>query len=154
LVGDAGDPEVRDAGEPVRVEEDVRWLEVAMDDASAVGDIERTSDAAKDRERIIEGERPAGEPVGERTAVHRLHHEERLAIVLAEVVDADEGLVTEAGHGAGLAFETSAEDGVLHKFAREDLDCNVAVEVRVMGEVHDCHAAAAELAPDLIAADL
>ena len=81
-----------------------------------------------------------------------LHGDVDLVVVGADLVDADDVGVGEAGHGLGLADQAGA--GVLvGAVGVEQLDGDLALELLVVGGVDDPGAAAAELADDGEAAD-
>ena len=89
-------------------------------------------------------------------ALEQLHREVRDAVVLAEVVGGDDVRMVELARGLGLEQEAllvlRAPVGVLVQ--DDGLQRDHAVEVRILGLVDDAHRAAAELAEDLVAADL
>jgi hypothetical protein len=87
------------------VQEHVGRLEVAVDDAPGVGDLERGSDGDGDLDRRGGGEVPDPlEAVFERLPREPLHDQEGVAALrLADVVDVDDVPVLEGAHGAGLA---------------------------------------------------
>ena len=89
FTGDAGEAEVGDADLAAAVEHDVRRLEIAMDDAALVRGGESGADLPRDLERAIFREAAdAAEQRREILAVHVLHRQERVAVDLADVVDA------------------------------------------------------------------
>jgi hypothetical protein len=64
----------------------------------------------------------------------------------AHAMDGDDVRVREAGRHAGLSQESLARLRVAGEVRGQDLDGDVAIELHVAREVHDAHAAAAELA--------
>ena len=54
---------------------DVRGLEIAVDDPLLVRRFERLGDLPRDRQRFVERNRPARDPLGERLALDQLQHE-------------------------------------------------------------------------------
>jgi hypothetical protein len=140
-----GDAEIAEVGLAVAVEEDVGRLEIAVDDALGVGGVQRLADAGQDLGRFGRGQGAGADAPHQRSAAHVAHHQERLAVLLAEIVDRDDRRVLERGDGAGLALEAGAERGIVEQFARQDLDRHFAVEVRVVAEVDGGHAAASDL---------
>ena len=57
------------------------------------------------------GRGPFFEPLGERLAAEVLHHEERLPVVLPDVVQRADVGVLEGGDGTGLALEAGTRVG-------------------------------------------
>ena len=79
----------------------------------------------------------------QRRAVEEFHDDERLAVLLADVVDgADVGMV-EGGGGAGFAAEALQGLAVSGDIFGEEFEGYEAVEARVFGLVDHAHAAAA-----------
>ena len=70
--------------------------------------------------------------------------------MLLDGVDVDDVGVGERGGELGLAHEAFAERRLHRELGREDLDRDLAVEGEVLGEEDGAHAAAAELAGDLV----
>ena len=75
LCASLGQAEVEHLDGAVGPDLDVGRLEIAMNDALLVRGFERLGDLPRDRERLVERERPARDAVGERLALDQLHHE-------------------------------------------------------------------------------
>ena len=89
----------------------------------------------------------------QRAALDVLHRDVRRAVVLEVVVDRDDVRVAQRAGDARLAQEALGERRVGRVERAELLERDEAVEVGLAGEVHHRHAAAADLAEDLVAAD-
>ena len=90
-----------------------------------------------------------GDAVGrveERLPGDILHDDEEHAVDFAEIVNADEIGVVQAGHRLGFGFEAGAERGVVTEFLRQDLDGDGAVERFLDGTVNRAHAAGGDQA--------
>src|SRR5919201_376307 len=83
---------------------------------------------------------PADE-VRRRLALDVLHHEERPAVVLADVEDTHDVRVREPGGEARLAEEAAADAVVTDEVVAEQLDGDDAVQLDVLGALDDGHAA-------------
>ena len=59
-------------------------------------------------------------------------------------------VVLEGGGGLGLVDESLLGFGVAGEIGREELQCDGAVELEVLGFVDDTHASAAEVLEDLV----
>ena len=90
-LGQLGDAEVGDIGIGVGVEQDIGWLEVAVDDAQRMRPVERRGDAAENLDRLGQAEPATVDAVGQRAAGHQAHHQVGLAILLAIVIHRHDG---------------------------------------------------------------
>src|SRR4029077_4464202 len=82
--------EVEDFRSPLRGQEDVRRLDVAVDDALVMRGLEPVTDLKSDGEEFCEGKAlgmRAREAVMQGIAVQQLHHDERLPLILFDLVD-------------------------------------------------------------------
>ena len=82
---------------PVTVQENVRGLDVAMQDALAVGVVQGAGDRAHDLDHLFEINRVA-EAVREGPALYQLEHEVGDTALLAVIEDVEDVGVLEAGH--------------------------------------------------------
>ncbi|HEY8429920.1 MAG TPA: hypothetical protein VIL20_16170, partial [Sandaracinaceae bacterium] len=154
-----GDPEVAHFDEvglvAARGEQDVVGLEIAVHDAARVRFAQRTRDLRDDAIHAREGHRSRGERVGERRALHELHHDEQAPVLeLPEIVELDRVRVREPDDDLALPIEALAQRLVAAVRRVQNLDRDVArrgAEL-LLGEVHAPHAAFAEHAHDAVAA--
>ncbi len=131
----ARETEVGHPHDPVLVEEQVRGLDVAVDDAARVRVLECARDLAPD----VGGLRRAQPGVGiEETAQaptgEQLEHHER-DVVLAPVVHRHHVGVVERRRHLGLGAEPAEEAGVLRQREVEDLDPDPPLQAHVVGHV-------------------
>ena len=103
--------------------------------------------AADLRQRHVPDVRP------QRAALDVLHRDVRRAVVLEVVVHGDDVRMAQRAGDARLAQEALRERGVRRVERRQLLERDEAVEVGLAREVDHRHAAAADLAEDLVAAD-
>ena len=152
LADSADEAEVHDARAAVGADHHVVGLEVAVDEAGAVGRGEAAGGGEEDREDLRERARALGEPGAGGEAVDELHgDEEAVALVQADVVDGDDVGVGELGEAAGLAEHAGAL--VLAGAGEEELEGDLAVELGVVCGVDGAHAPGPEQPEDHIAAD-
>src|SRR5688572_22180577 len=169
------DAEVRDERSAV-VQQDVLWLDVAVNDAAAVGVIERARHFGCYPHRVSDGELlVASQPVPERLAFDEGHDvvqkgrggrvgrggrgTSRFGIAtLATLPNRDHSGVEQwqdvrmlqvRGELDLLEEPVGAQDG--GELGVEDLDGDLAAVLQIFGEIHGRHAAAAELPLDAIA---
>ena len=81
-LSDFGKTEVQHLGLPAPGHEDVRWLDIAMDDARAVRHVERVGELNGHIQQLLQRERPNGNKILECRAVEMLHHDENAVRVL------------------------------------------------------------------------
>ena len=86
-------------------------------------------------------------------AAQELHREERLSLVLAEIVDGDDVPVRELAGGARFAEEALAQLGVVLDGGRDDLQGDFALEQRVVGLIDNAHPTLTDFLDDPIAPD-
>ena len=85
---------VQNLGVPSFAHKDVRWLYVAVDDSLGMGRIQRVGNVNGDGHKNFRFEWTPGDAVRKRRAVQKLHHDERLAFLLADLVNrADVGVI-------------------------------------------------------------
>ena len=106
-VDDARDAPVEHVHLAVVAEHDVRRLEIAVDDAARVRELDREAHVdERAQQRAGSGAPARASLLGERDAGEPLHREERAArLVDAELVDRDDRRVIEAGLDPRLAQE-------------------------------------------------
>ena len=110
-----GEAEVEDLQQPVGSDHQVLRLQVAVDDAGAVGPRQAVGELGAEVEQLGDGQRPARETAPQRLALDVLHDHvvlARLAGRLADVVDLDDVRVVEGGGGAGLPVEPVQQLGI------------------------------------------
>jgi hypothetical protein len=131
-------------------QEDVRGLDVAMDDALRVRRLQPVGNLNAQFENLIGSHRLARYPMAEGLALQQFHHEEGRAIMLADIVQGTDVRVTQAGNGLRFALEAGTAVGIGTGLGWKDLDGNRAVEAGVAGAVHLAHAAGADEGIDLV----
>ena len=134
-----GEAEVEDLDVAVVGHEDVVGLEVAVDDALAVRGGEAPRDLERPVDRLLLRHGRAVELAAQRLALEQLGHGVGDAVVRAEVVDREDVRMRERGDGLGLALEARERVGVRGQLRGEDLDGDLAVELRVARAVDLAH---------------
>jgi hypothetical protein len=145
-----GDAEVEDLDAPARGHEDVVRLQIAVDDVERVRVHQRGHHRDDDLDRAPRRHRAGGEEAGQRLAVEQLQHHVRRALELVDLVDDDDVLVRAARRGPRLDQKAGRE---LRRVGVEHLERHLAAELEVARNHHPGHAAAAELADDLVVVD-
>ena len=148
-----GQAEVEDLDAVLRRDEDVRRLQVAMDDALLVGCAQPVRDLRAEVERAAQRQpSPRQQPV-ERRAVEELGNDVGEAALDADVEDRDDVGVVEGGRGPGLLLEPAQAVGVVGHLGGQHLDRDLAIEALVVSAVDLAHPAGPEWRDDLVRAE-
>ena len=84
-----------------------------------------------------------GAPVAQRAAIGELHREVDLLAERADLVDDDDVRVMDLGHRLRLAEQAGLRvEAGARRLGGEQLDRDLAIEVRIVRGVHDAHAPA------------
>ena len=159
LIEHAREPPVEHVDLAEVAEHDVRRLEIAMDDAARVGELDREADVDEPREDLAAWPllahglllRAIREHIGERRAGQSLHHEVRVAVPIdAEIVDRHDRRMLEPTLDVRLAKESRDRFRVA-PLGEQDLHRDLAIDARVVREPYLAHAAAANLGAELVA---
>ena len=125
-----------------------RWTMPSACAASSASAISMASDRIR-----FHLHRPARDPVLQRQAIQKLHGDERLAVVLADLVNrADVGMVQRRGR-LRFAPEALQRLRVLGHIIGQELQSDKAAELCVLGLVDHAHPAATELLDDAVVRD-
>ena len=122
-----------------------------MDDAGLVDALEPVAQVLDDLQ--LPRQRPRallGNDRTQRLALEVFHDEERVAVMLEVVEDADDVGVLQGRENAGLALEAAAHRVVVDA-GPQPLDGHVAIQHAVTREMHRPHATAAEETENLVA---
>ena len=148
-----GDAEVRDLQRVIGRDDHVVGLEVAVHHAPAVREPGGAQDLDPERDRPLLRQRRLGaQQIPERAPRQVLHDDVVGVVVLAAVVDADHVGVLEPRRGRGLAPEALHELLVAREPPVENLERNVAPELRVLGQIDVGHSPRPDPAADPVAA--
>ncbi len=151
------DPEVRHTHPSVAAKKNVVWLEVAMHEPFGMRRRKASACREEDVQHFLPASRPLTQPAGDAPAFRDLHRHEHLILELTHVVDAEHVGMREEGHGSALAQDASAQ--LLRRHAGQaarpqHLECDLAIELRIVRRVHHPHAACSDGREDFVAADL
>ena len=115
-------PKSRTFHRAVRPDLDIRGLEIAMNDPLLVRRLERLSNLTRDRQRLIERDRPLRDAVRERRPLHQLHHQRVDRAAVLESVDLGDVRVVQRRER--LRFTVKARDPrrIGHEIVRKNLD--------------------------------
>ena len=131
MVGELRQPEIQHLHGAVVADLDIRRLEIAMNDPLLVRRLERVRDLTRKRECLSERNRPVGDALRERRALNELQHERAGAVRFFEAVDRRDVRMIQRREQMGLALEAREPLGIGGKQLGQDLDGDVAPELRV-----------------------
>jgi hypothetical protein len=87
-------------------------------------------------------------------AFEQFHHDERRALVIADVVDGRDVWVIERGGGLRFLLEAAHTLGIRRQFSRQQFERDFALEARVFGQPDLAHPARAEWGKNFIRSKL
>ncbi len=159
VIGHARDAEVRELDSRLAVEHHVGRLDVAVDDARLVRELQRVEQLAHDAHRLLKLEALVGvEEVLELLALDELHDDVGDVALLAEVVHLDDVRMVQPRDRLRLAHEPHrilfGRRLVVEVALEDGLDRDFAIEPRVQALVDDAHRTLAEHAGEVVPAQL
>lgn len=146
-------PEVEHSDVAIRPDDDIRWLQVPVHDATFVRSIERIGNLDSDMPRFVDRKRAVREPCLERRTLDHLHDDDLIRADPFESINGRDVRVIERGEY--LRFTRKSRDAirVSGKAVRQDFERNVTTELRVASPIHRSHSALADRRGDLVDAD-
>ncbi len=125
-----------------------------MDDALGVGGFQRLADLNAQVQDEIDLERLALDALRQRLPLHQLHHDERLSLVLPDLMNGADVRMVECRSRAGFAEEPIQRGLVPGGLLGEELEGDRAVQDRILRSVDDPHPPAAKPVHDAIMRDV
>ncbi len=127
-------------------------FEIPVDDALLVGRLERLGDLTRDRQRLLQGNRPLLQALGERRTLDQLQYERRRVRSVLETVDRGDVGMVEGSEDLRFACEAREPVRIEPRQRRENLERDVAVQLGVPRAIDLAHPAGAEQRDDLVVA--
>jgi hypothetical protein len=122
-----------------------------MDDAFAVGAVERVADLDRDRQRFSHwNHRRSTQPIRERLAFEILEHQVVEVSVAADVVNGTDVRIVQRGNDPRFVLEALPRFRIGRERAGEHLDGNRAIETGVTRAIDLAHAARAKRGDDFV----
>ena len=112
--------------------------------------LERIGDLLRDRQRFVEGDRPARDPLRQIVTLDQLHHKGAHTAALLDPVDGGDMRMIEGRQRVGFAREPPEALGVVGENLRQDFDRDIAIELRIPGPIDFAHSSRADLAEDFV----
>ena len=125
-------------------DKDVGRLDIAVYDSGGMRRIECIRDFDPQPQHLVNFHRAPADPVFQGHPFEKLHRDEGMAILFANIVDrADVGMIESRG-GLGLTSKSRQRLCISGHFVRQELERDETVQSRVFGFVDHAHAAAAQ----------
>jgi hypothetical protein len=142
-------PEIEHLHRAVRSHHDVGRLQVAVDDAVLVCGLEGFGDLLGDGQGLVDGNRPAPNPVRQGLAVHELQDQRAdmgrgPSRSFFQAKNRGDVGVIEGGQQLRLALEAGDTLGIGGKDIWQELQGDITLKPRVPCPIHDAHPAGAE----------
>ena len=126
-----------------------------MDQPALMGGVERRADLGGDLQRPVDRQHRLGaQHFVQVCAADVAHRDEQQPAVFAGLVQRDDVRVIDRGREPRLGLESHPEPRVVRELRHEDLQCDLATERELLGEVHDAHPATPEHALDAVPREL
>jgi hypothetical protein len=145
--------EVKNLGMPPFRDENIGWLDVAVDDPFGVCCVESVSDLNSERQNKFSFQWTATNAMLQRHPVQKLHSDKCFTILLTDVEDRADVRMVESGRSLGFALKTSQCLRVASNFIGQELEGYKTMEPGVFRLVDHAHAAATELLDDAVVRD-
>ena len=116
-----GQPEVEHLHRAVGPHLDVRGLEIAMNDPLFMRGFERLRDLLRDRQRLVDRDRPARNALRQVLALDEFHHQRTDTVGFFETVDVRDIGMIQRREGLGFAREPREPFGVVRERDRAGL---------------------------------
>src|SRR5581483_2440212 len=142
--------EVQHLSLPARRNENVCRLDVAVDYAGGMRCIQGIGNLDRKRQNRVQLQGPASDAVLERTAFQKLHGNEVLAVVTADVVNGADVRMVERRSRPRFALKALQRLWIASQRIRKEFQSDVAPKAAVLRLVDHAHAAAAQLRDDVI----
>ena len=122
------DAEVGNLHPPALVEQQIRRLDVAMNDAVLVRVLQRVAQRRDDSEGFLRRELLGLQQLAQVHAIHELHEEEIKPPRLPEIINGDDVGMIQGREGVGLARESLGELGIRHALRCEQLERDQTIQ--------------------------
>ena len=137
--------EVQHLRAAVRIHHDVGGLQIPVHDAGAVRGGECVGHLRRDAQRFGEPHALARDQLIQRLAIHQLHDDVGLPVLLADFMDGDDVGVVQRRSRFGLLHEARAAVGIGTAHFSQQFDGDETIQALVPGLVDPTHAALADL---------
>ena len=132
-----------------RLDDDVGWLDIAVDNSLLVGVIEGSTRSWSRGRPSSRGKTFLSSPGSGRGLARQIfHHDKGQSLLIAEIVDGNDIGVAQLRHGLCLAGKTFIETWVVFEVGRQHFDRDRAVQIRMPRLIDFPHARRGRSIPD------
>src|ERR1700751_2518102 len=124
-----------------------------MNDTFGVGGIKGVGDLDGEREDQVRVHRTIPDAVLQRHAIEEFHHDERLTVLLTDVVDSTDIRMVQRRGSLCLPLKPGERLMIAGDILRQELERHKAMKACVLRFVNHTHSASAELLDDAIVGD-
>ena len=110
-----------------------------MNDPLLVRRFEGFGDLLRDRQRLVDRNRPARNALRHVLTLDEFHHQRTDTVGFFETVDLRDVGMIQRCEGLGFAREPCEPLGVARERVRQDFDRDVAIQLRIAGAIHLAH---------------
>ena len=121
-----------------------------MNDAELVSGLESLRNLFRDRQRFVEWNGSASDPLGQILTLDQFDHERPYASAFLEAVNRRDVRMIQRREGLGFTRETGEPVLVTRQEIGQHFDGDVAIQLRVMGAIDLAHAARADQRDDFV----
>src|SRR6266566_9074354 len=145
-----GQPEVQNLRLPAAGHENVRRLDVSVDDPLSVGRVQCVGDLNAEIEQPLGLQRPSCNEVLKGLPLQELHDDKVLSLVLADLMDrANIGMI-QGGSCPRFTLKSLQRLMIGRELIGQELQSDVAAQTQVFGLIDHTHATAAQLFQDAV----
>ena len=130
--------------------ENVRGLDVPMNDPFEMCGIQRIRNLCPKLQQLLDRQRFSAQPMFQRLAFHQFHGNEGLAVAFVNIVNRADVWMVQSRCSTRFSFEPLQGLAVLCQFLGQELQGHEAAQLDVLGLIHHTHAATTELLQDAV----
>ena len=142
-------PKIGDFHAPTFVEEEIRGLDIAMNDPVIVSELKRIAKRRNYGERLSWREFPGPQQLPQIHPIHKLHEEEIESTRLTEVMHRHDVGMIERRQGMGLTHEPLCEVGIRDPLGCHEFQRHRSIQRFLPRFVHHTHTSTAQALDDL-----
>ena len=132
-----GNAKVTQVGVAIFVQQDIGWLDIAMNHTGTMGGMQRHADLPHDLHHKLDRQWPLLQQTEQAAAAQQAHHQESHTGLAPVIVERDDVGVLEPGNQLRFSAEAADEIRVIGIFRPDDLDRHISLEDGLGGAIDD-----------------